>query len=68
MSRPLCLGTPARRPELPGARLQFTAIGESAPGPGLASQAGFTYAIQVVDTADVTGDRRPDTVVRLVAA
>jgi hypothetical protein len=49
----------------PGGRLRFTAIGESTPGVGLASRAGFTYIIQVVDTADVTGDRRPDTVVRL---
>jgi len=49
----------------PGGRLQFTEIGESTPGIGLAAQAGFTYTIHVVDTADVTGDRRPDTVVRL---
>jgi hypothetical protein len=49
----------------PGGRLQFTAIGESTPDVGLASRDGFTYTIHVVDTADVTGDRRPDTVVRL---
>jgi hypothetical protein len=52
----------------PGGRLRFTAIGESTPGVGLASQAGFTYTLQVVDTADVTGDRRPDTVVRLACS
>jgi hypothetical protein len=52
----------------PGGRLQFTAIGESTPGVGVTSQAGLTYTIQVVDTADVTGDRRPDTVVRLACS
>jgi hypothetical protein len=52
----------------PGGRLQFTEIGESTPGIGLASQAGFTYTIHVVDTADVTGDRRPDTVLRLACS
>lgn len=48
----------------PGGRVRFTEVGPASPDTGQAERAHLTYLVQVVGTADVTGDGRADTVVR----
>lgn len=51
--------------DCPGGRLKFTNLGPATPNQRSATKNGFTYYVHPIDTADVTGDGRPDTVVRL---
>jgi hypothetical protein len=48
----------------PGGRVRFTDLGEATPDQGQATRDGFTYYVQVLATADVSGDGQPDTVIR----
>jgi hypothetical protein len=48
----------------PGGRIQFTDLGDATPDQGAAMRRGFTYYVHVLGTADVTGDGKPDTVIR----
>ena len=52
----------------PSGRLQFVGLGPASPTTGSAGRDGLTYYLQVVATADVTGDGRADTVIRLTCA
>lgn len=49
----------------PGGRLKFIGQGPASPTTGLVHRDGLTYYLQTVTAADVTGDRRVDTVIRL---
>jgi hypothetical protein len=50
----------------PGGRVHFTDLGEATPTVGKGTRNGFIYYVDVIGTADVTGDRKPDTVIRFV--
>jgi hypothetical protein len=50
--------------DCPGGRVHFTDLGDASPTVGEGTRQGFTYYVDVLGMADVTGDGKPDTVIR----